>query len=53
MAGNSDLHAAAKAKKDEFYTRLEDIQLELNNYRPYFKAHPCRGMSCCLILVIR
>lgn len=37
MAGNSDLHAAAKAKKDEFYTRLEDIQLELNNYRPYFK----------------
>lgn len=36
-AGNADLHAAAKAKKDEFYTRLEDIQLELSNYRPYFK----------------
>ena len=37
MAGNSDLHAAARAKKDEFYTRLEDIQLELSHYRPYFK----------------
>ena len=24
-------------KKDEFYTRLEDIQLELSHYRPYFK----------------
>ena len=25
MAGNSSLNAAAKAKKDEFYTQLPDI----------------------------
>ena len=37
MAGNADLHAANKAKKDEFYTKLSDIELELRNYRPYFK----------------
>lgn len=37
MAGNADLHAANKAKKDEFYTKLADIELELRNYRPYFK----------------
>lgn len=32
-----DLLAAKKAKKDEFYTRLEDIELEMKNYRAYFK----------------
>ena len=37
MAGNADLHAANKAKKDEFYTKLSDIELELRNYRSYFK----------------
>ncbi len=37
MAGNADLHAANKAKKDEFYTKLVDIELELRNYRSYFK----------------
>lgn len=37
MAGNADLHAANKAKKDEFYTKLSYIELELRNYRPYFK----------------
>lgn len=34
--GNADLHAAAKAKKDEFYTQLSDIEIELRNYKTYF-----------------
>ncbi|MCQ2330030.1 MAG: adenine-specific methyltransferase EcoRI family protein [Paludibacteraceae bacterium] len=34
---NRDLTQARNAKKDEFYTRLEDIQLELRNYKAYFK----------------
>ena len=38
MAGNADLHAANKAKKDEFYTRLDDIALELKHYKQYFKG---------------
>lgn len=33
-----DLLAAKKAKKDEFYTRLEDIEFEMRNYRDYFKG---------------
>lgn len=33
-----DLAGAKKAKKDEFYTRLEDIALEMKNYREYFKG---------------
>ncbi len=36
MAGNSNLHIANKNKKDEFYTQLEDIELELKHYRKYF-----------------
>lgn len=37
MAGNSSLNAAAKAKKDEFYTQLPDIEQELRHYRKHFK----------------
>lgn len=37
MAGNKDLHAANKAKKDEFYTQLSDIELELKHYKEHFK----------------
>ena len=33
-----DLAQAKDAKKDEFYTKLDDIAKELKNYRPYFKA---------------
>ena len=33
-----DLAGAKKYKKDEFYTRLEDIELEMKNYRSYFKG---------------
>lgn len=37
MAGNKSLHAASKAKEDEFYTELSDIENELKHYRPHFK----------------
>lgn len=33
---NSDLRKANKAKNDEFYTQLSDIEKELNNYRKEF-----------------
>ncbi len=36
MAGNSNLHAANKAKKDEFYTQLSDIANELKHYKQHF-----------------
>lgn len=38
MAGNTNLNAAAKAKKDEFYTQLEDIENELRHYRKHFNG---------------
>lgn len=38
MSRNSDLQAAAKARKDEFYTQLTDIEKELRHYRSHFKA---------------
>lgn len=34
---NRDLNKAAKAKKDEFYTQLSDIDKELKHYREHFK----------------
>lgn len=34
---NSDLNKANKAKKDEFYTQLADIEVELKHYRKHFK----------------
>lgn len=34
---NSNLHQAKKAKKDEFYTQLSDIDNELKHYRHHFK----------------
>ena len=37
MAGNKSLHAAKKTKKDEFYTRREDIENELTHYADHFK----------------
>ncbi len=35
---NSNLHQAKKAKNDEFYTRLEDINAELRHYRDHFRG---------------
>lgn len=34
---NNTLNAARRIKKDEFYTRLDDIAKELKHYKPYFK----------------
>ncbi len=34
---NSNLHKANKAKKDEFYTQLVDIERELKHYKEQFK----------------
>ena len=39
MSKNANLNKAKNAKNDEFYTRLEDIEKELNEYDPkVFKA---------------
>lgn len=39
MAGNnSNLGAAKRAKNDEFYTQLTDIEKELRHYRKHFKG---------------
>lgn len=38
MAGNTNLHKANKAKKDEFYTQLSDIENELKHYKEHFKG---------------
>ena len=34
MARNANLSKAKNAKNDEFYTRFEDIEKELNEYDP-------------------
>lgn len=36
MAKNNNLHTAKKAKADEFYTQLCDIENELKHYRQHF-----------------
>ena len=36
-ASNKNLHKAKDSKKDEFYTQLCDIELELKNYKNHFK----------------
>lgn len=38
MANNESLQKAAKAKKDEFYTQLPDIEAELRHYQEHFKG---------------
>lgn len=35
---NTGLHQAAKAKKDEFYTQLVDIEKELRHYKEQFRG---------------
>ena len=37
MSNNSNLHRAKKAKNDEFYTQLSDIENELRHYKDHFK----------------
>ena len=38
MAGNQSLHAANRAKQDEFYTQLPDIENELKHYWKHFRG---------------
>lgn len=38
MAGNKSLHAAKKEKFDEWYTRMEEINEEMNHYEDKFKG---------------
>ena len=38
MARNKSLHAANRAKYDEFYTQLPDIEKELKHYRKHFRG---------------
>lgn len=38
MADNSNLQKANKAKQDEFYTQLTDIEKELRHYKHHFKG---------------
>ena len=35
---NKNLNRAKKVKNDEFYTRVEDIALEVSNYKDYFRG---------------
>ena len=37
MAKNANLNEAKTAKKDEFYTQLEDINAEMIHYEEQFK----------------
>lgn len=37
-SGNADLRKARADKKDEFYTQLEDIELEMKHYKSHFKG---------------
>jgi hypothetical protein len=37
-ANNSNLHGAKRAKNDEFYTQLTDIEKELRHYEGKFKG---------------
>lgn len=38
VAGNALLGAAKKARKDEFYTQLTDIEKELRHYKAHFEG---------------
>ena len=38
MSNNSNLHKAKKAKNDEFYTMLSDIENELTHYLEHFNG---------------
>lgn len=37
MSNNSNLHRAKKARNDEFYSQLSDIENELKHYSEHFK----------------
>ena len=37
MSRNTGLHSAKRARNDEFYTRMDDIERELPHYRDHFR----------------
>ena len=37
MSKNKNMHRAKKAKQDEFYTQLSDIENELKHYKQHFR----------------
>lgn len=37
-AGNAQLHLAKRARNDEFYTRIDDVEAELCHYREHFRG---------------
>lgn len=45
MSDNSNLHKAKAAKNDEFYTRYEDIEAEVQHYKEHLRGQivycPC------------
>lgn len=41
--GNNQLSAAKKAKNDEFYTRMPDIENELRHYVGHFESNLRKG----------
>ena len=47
MSKNSSLRKADKAKNDEFYTQLADIEKELKHYKTDFfgKTVFCKGLA--------
>lgn len=38
MAKNKNLTQAKKAKNDEFFTLISDVEKELKNYKKYFEG---------------
>lgn len=38
MSKNNNLHSAKKARNDEFYTMLSDVEKEMKYYRDFFKG---------------
>lgn len=46
MANNKSLAAANKAKNDEFYTQLSDIENELCHYKQHFKGKTMLCRDC-------
>ena len=49
---NKNLNAAKAAKKDEFYTQLEDINNELRHYREHFREKLCSATATTHVLAI-
>ena len=48
MAKNKNQNAAQKAKEDEFYTQLCDIERELQHYDMQFRGKISRKPPCLL-----